>query len=94
VVVDDGSVAALDLDVVPTAVIVPGGADDLVLEFNILKEIVFLREVDVVVVNLLGPGVNRRPVQFRLKAPCVVVRWDVACATMLGLEPGLAQPHR
>ena len=67
-----------DGDIVSTLLVVPVGADDLVLDLDIFVEGVFPGEVIEVLENLPAARIDSGPVELRLKGPGVVVRRNIA----------------
>lgn len=67
-----------DGDIVSTLLVVPVGADDLVLDLDIFVEGIFPGEVIEVPENLPAASIDSGPVELRLKGPGVVVRRNIA----------------
>jgi hypothetical protein len=84
VIHDLAALQILDLHIITAPRLVPSGAGDLVLCFDIAMQTVLAGEVVEVGEYLSRASVNSRPVEFGLERPCVVVRWDVACASAEG----------
>lgn len=72
----------LDLHIVSALLLVPRRAANLVPRLNILVQPILSRKVIEVRENLFRARVHSGPVKLGLKRPCVVVRWDVACASV------------
>lgn len=86
VVVNDGAgCIVLDLYVVAAVLVVPVGANYLVLGLDVLVEVVLLGKALEVVEDLIRRGVDCRPVEIRLEAPGVVMGGDVAGAAIMSL---------
>ena len=67
-----------DGDIVSTLLVVPVGADDLVLDLDIFVEGIFPGEVIEILENLPAASIDSGPVELRLKGPGVVVRRNIA----------------
>ena len=67
-----------DGNIVSTFLMVPAGANDLVLNLDIFVEGVFPGEVIEILENLPATGIDSGPVELRLKGPGVVVRRNIA----------------
>lgn len=71
-----------DLDVVAVLLVVPEGADDLVLGLDVALEAVLVCEGVEVIKDLCRWWIDGGPVELGLEGPCVVVGGNIASATI------------